>query len=869
MSSFRLIAVGVSFVVSWCAASASAAGPDRGAFFKQHCTACHDSATHEGGLDLTSLKPDFADPHAFERWVRVYDRISSGEMPPAGETRPPQADVAAVTSALGDELMRADRARLDRDGRTGVRRLSRVEFEWTLRDLLGLPGLRIQSDLPADGKSDGFDRSADALDFSFIHMERYLAAVDAALDAATPAFAEKPPVFSYHWTPWLEGSSKFAILVGSKEGIGLIGMERDPTFEAKYPNIIDEEPKATAVGVFRHGDADFRYSMRHIVPVVDGPHRIRVSGYSIAWDGKKVVPTERHACLSFGIFSEGINYGLVDLPPNKAGVAELKAWLHRGGGMTHGVDDTLYFTAESNERIRDYGHKKKELLGPPMAAPGVAIEWIEISGPHFEQWPPPSQTALFGDLPVELWTAESGVPKPAQQTWTRHKHPSTKPTDIYGGKGDKRQAVHVVSREPEKDARRLLAEFLRRAFRRAVAEPELAKYEKIVVERRNAGDHFQDALKAAYRAALTSPDFILVGARHDKFTLASRLSYMLWSSMPDDALLAAAEQGSLDTAGGIQSQAERMLTDPKAARFVDDFTGQWLRLREIDATQPDKQLYPEFTPLLQQSMLAETRAYFAELLRRDLGAAHFVKSDFAMLNEPLAQLYGIKDVKGHDLRRVALAADAVRGPLLAQGSVLKITANGTTSSPVTRGAFVMEKLLGIVPTPPPPDAGAIEPDTRGATTIREQLAQHQRSATCAACHAKMDPYGFALETFDVIGEARTKYRVRGGSGRDEDKKIVHGRPIEYHFDKPVDCSGTLPDGRPFAGYVELRNMLAADDERLARAFVGHLTSYATGTPVGFADRYEVDRILARSRDGKYGVRKLVVETIASPLFKQN
>jgi hypothetical protein len=319
-----------------------------------------------------------------------------------------------------------------------------------------------------------------------------------------------------------------------------------------------------------------------------------------------------------------------------------------------------------------------------------------------------------------------------------------------------------------------------------------------------------------------------------------------------------------------------LLQDKRAARFVEDFTGQWLRLREIDSTQPDKAMYPEFTPLLQESMLEETRAYFAELLNGDLGVSHVVKSDFAMLNEPLAELYGIEGVWGHEIRRVPLPPGNVRGPFLAQGSVLKISANGTTTSPVTRGAFVMDKVLGIVPTPPPPNTGTIEPDTRGTTTVREQLEKHKNNAICASCHVKMDPYGFALESFDVIGGPRVAYRALNeppqpgpqpfGPYLPDTRKIVQGRRIDYHDGKPVDCTGQLPDGRPFKDLAELEDQLATNEEGLARAFVGQLITYSTGAPVTFSDRAEVESILARSKASSYGIRTLLVETVLSPLF---
>jgi hypothetical protein len=844
----------------------------------KHCMECHDGETKKGGLDLASLTFGLERQETFSQWVKVHDRIRDGEMPPPKKAQPSPADRTALLSTLEKSLTAADAARQKREGRNPVRRLNRVEFENTLRDLLGVPGLKVLNDLPADGKSHGFDRTADALQFSFVHMDTYLAAVDRALDQATPDFVERPPVFKYRYRPWdnhrMDGKEcnlAFSLSLEQRLCIGLVGLERYPALKSdKRLRIRDDEGKCTALGFFRHEDADIYWQL-DAFPVLSGWHKLRVCGYSFGWEAAaaKVVPTERHGALTWEKSSTSENYGTVDLPPNKAGVSELTTWLERGGGSSG--RDQIGFNPASCEKIRDFGANKETGLGtfgPPCDAQGVAIEWFEIEGPFHDQWPPASQLALFGKLPVKEWTKDSGVPKPAQKTWPRGGWSGLK--DIYGGDGDKRRDVHVVSADPGKDAHRLLAAFLRRAFRRPVTDSDVTPYLAIFAGRMKAGDHFQDALKAAYRAALVSPDFFLLRGS-GPHALASRLSYFLWAGPPDETLGKLADNGDLGKPAVLRAQTERMLADPKAARFIESFTGQWLHLCEIDATQPDKKLYPEFRPWLQESMLAETHAYFAELLKNDLGVATFLKSDFAMINEPLARHYGIDGVHGFETRRVELPKESPRGGFLTQGAVLKVTANGTTTSPVKRGAFVMENLLGIVPTPPPADAGTLEPDTRGVTTIREQLEKHKRNPTCASCHVKMDPYGFALESFDVVGQWRNRYRAGGGNnGRtgSAERPFVNGGGIEYHFDKPVDCTGQLPDGHAFKDVRELRDMLAANEEALARAFVGHLATYATGTVPGFSDRAEVDRMLQSAKAKRYGVRTLLLELVNSPLFSK-
>lgn len=854
----------------------SAGGFDRGLrpFLAKYCIDCHDGETKKGGLDLVSLNAGLDRKETFALWVRVHDRVRAEEMPPPKKAQPAAPERTALLEALGKELTAADQARQKRDGRAELRRLNRVELENTLRDLLSLSGFRIKEGLPEDGKSHGFDRLSSALDFSFVHMESYLAAVDAALNAALCPFPEKPPVFKIRYRPWdntrhngKEAEGAFVGALERKEAIGLVGMTRDATFVGKNFRVTDEEPLANAIGLFRHEDADHLWTLTGLAPVLSGVHRIRVSGYSFGWDGKQVVPTERHGAVSFGIFSTGEHFGTVDLPPGKGAERELTAWLERGGGMTHGTHDGIRLNPSSCEKIRDFANgKNKDVEGPLGPAPGVAIEWIEIEGPIIEEWPPASHRALFVDLPVKEWTKESGQPRPREQVWRRG-NPGTLPKDPYGEHGQKRPVVAVESKDPAADSKRLLHLFLRRAFRRPVSATEEARFVGKVSARMKEGAAFQDAMIATYREALTSPEFLLLPEPAGKLSdhaLAQRLSYFLWSSMPDEALSARADRGELGRPDVLRAETERMLQDPKAKRFVENFLGQWLQLREINATQPDSKLYPEFMPWHQEAMVLESQAYFTELLKEDLSVSRFVKSDFAMLNEPLAELYGIEGVRGWDLRKVTLPEGSSRsGGFLTQGAVLKVTANGTTTSPVKRGAFVMEKIMGIVPTPPPPNAGSIEPDVRGAITVRQQLDKHRENPTCAGCHQKMDGYGFALESFDVMGVKRDRYRAMGGG----EKKRLHGHDVQYHFGLPVDCAGTMPDGRAFRDVLELRDLVAADPERLARAFAGQLLIYATGGELSFADRAVVDAVAKRSATNNYGLRTLVHEIVQSETFR--
>jgi hypothetical protein len=307
-----------------------------------------------------------------------------------------------------------------------------------------------------------------------------------------------------------------------------------------------------------------------------------------------------------------------------------------------------------------------------------------------------------------------------------------------------------------------------------------------------------------------------------------------------------------------------MLKSPKAAAFTENFVGQWLRLRDIDFTEPSFLLYPEYDAMLRVSMVKETELFFNELLKNDLSLTNFVSSDFSILNERLAKHYGIPGIEGYAYRKVKLPIESHRGGVLTMASVLKVTANGTNTSPVTRGAWVMDRILGKPPPKPPADVPALEPDIRGATTIREQLAKHRQNAACASCHAKIDPPGFALESFDVIGGYRENYRTTGNGG----PVVVDGRRMPYHKGKPVDPSDVLPTGERFKNIDEFKELLLKDKNQLARALTERLVTYATGAASQAADKAEIEEIVGRIREKDYGLRSLVHEVVQSKLFRE-
>jgi hypothetical protein len=311
-----------------------------------------------------------------------------------------------------------------------------------------------------------------------------------------------------------------------------------------------------------------------------------------------------------------------------------------------------------------------------------------------------------------------------------------------------------------------------------------------------------------------------------------------------------------------------MLSDRRSERFINEFLDQWLDLELIDATTPDKYLYPEYDDVLRRAMLAETRLLFRHLIDEDLSIANLIDSDFTFLNRKLAEHYGIPNVEGEEMRKVMLPPRSVRGGILTHASIAKVTANGTVTTPVRRGSFVLTNLLGLPPNPPPPGVGSIEPDTRGATTIRETLAKHQTVEACAVCHRRIDPPGFALECFDPVGTFRTRYRNSKGVKRTTNVglRFLHK---DYELGPPVDASGVTEDGIEFADIRDYKKHLLTSKEQVARNLVSLLITFATGGEIEFADRDEVERILLATKDDGYPLRSLIHHVVTSRLFRNH
>lgn len=782
------------------------------------CVSCHDDAA-EGGLNLKQVGRDLSQPDLLLRWERVYDRIVRAEMPPPGEKQPAEDVRKSALTALEKNLNRASETLQSRIGRTILRRVTRREYEYLVNDLLGMD-VELASLLPAENAA-GFSTVADKQGLSPQHIHAYFEAADRAIDRVLhldPA-AEKRQLARLDLKQNLEVRKHIDDLKQKNERV--------------YITQLDD-----AVVMYLDGDGLFRLPE---APAT-GVYRLRaeVSAHQAT---RPVIFT-----LNYRDYQRGVNHLIktFDIPPGSSKVVETEVKLTKGQYVYAGVLNLQF--PENGEHIYNLGAEK-------YTGSGIAVKWLEADGPLNDQWPPQATTDLLGDIQIKK------LDSPEWDPW---------------------RAEHVAFQimagdDPAGQLRSLIERFAPRAFRRPLENDEVEALLEIGVK---TFDHFRQqdgfgpdkamdrAVRSVLRSILASPQFLFETAPPgplDDYVLASRLAMFLWKGLPDEELFQTAFEGRLHQRDVLREQTNRMLNDPRSGRMVRDFLGQWLHLDDIEATFPDSRLYPEFDLHLMRSMLAETQGYVAHLIEHDLSSDLLIDSDFSILNRRLAEHYGIEGVEGQEMRRVELPAGSPRGGLITQGSILKITANGTTTSPVKRGSWVLTSLLGTPPSPPPPMVGSVEPDTRGSTTIRELLDKHRNLAVCASCHRTIDPPGFAMECFDVIGGFRERYRVTGAGEPAVEK--LYGRSIwEYRMGPAVDVSGEMPSGEAFRDVREFKSLLMDRRDDVARNLLKQWIVYATGAELQFADRDDLERLLADARESGYGMRNMLHQIIQSDLF---
>lgn len=830
---------------SGMSATAALPEPVRSAI-EAHCAVCHDDLTKEADLDLFALDFDPAHPENRDHWIRIFDRVAQGEMPPPEKPHDfSEEERAAFGKALGEILHHFDHAEVRKKGRGPMRRLTRDEFESKLRDLLALPQLDVRDKLPADRESHGFTKVTKMLDVSRVQLEGWLDAATAALETAVATGMTPPPEKDYRATgtdlfPALNSFGNREAMFFARDGVMV------PISQKHYAEMTPEARRdpGLEVAIFRSATWPYFGYPRGFRAEYDGSYRVRFSARAVLQKpGFRLIPAHDPQPMSFrsrqpsgpdvsGDVRE--TGGWIDLLP-ETGTYETTIRLKAGETFEYSLLGLpVPFIRTDGGFFYDFPPI------PPEGHRGAAIQWLEVTGPvPPETWPPPSHRILFGDLPIREAPANSHF------------------------------GVTVVSDDPDKDAERLFRRFARRAAPETVPEQAIAKYLDLIRARLDEGASLMDSLLKGYAAFLCSGHIVYLRepSPGDLHSLAARLSYFLTNAPSDPRLRDLADSGQLAETDTLRAEADRLIEGDRFERFVESFTDQWLDLSKLRRDIPDGRLYPEYRKddYLVDSMERETRAFFLAMVRENLPATTLVDADFTYVNDRLARHYDLPRVAGSAMRRIDLPDASPYGGLLTQASILKHTANGTTTSPVLRGVWVMEKILGDPPPPVPTEVPAVEPDIRGAVTIRDLLAKHTEVASCAACHRHFDPVGFALENFDVMGAWRDRYR-----GLEKGDKITGidpaGHPFTYFIGPAVDASGELIDGRAFTGIHELKDHLRSDPRPLARNLVGQLTLYATGVPVRFSDRPVIEAILDECQANGYRVRDLLHALVKSEIF---
>ncbi len=793
------------------------------ALIENHCITCHGPKVQKAKLRLDDLQPDLRDERSMATWIKVYDKLVTGEMPPKYRERPAHDEMNAATTWLKKELHAASLQQQKKSGRVLIRRLNATEHENSISDLLGTP-VHLKHLLPDDELVAGFDNIGAALDVSATHQRLYQDLADKAIAAVIPTH---PPI------PFSDKRTGKEI---AKSFPGFLGK----------PVLKDD-------ALILYGKAG-RLAYCRSAPVPrSGRYKVQLSIAAVGTENKPVPVafmdvTER----DFAVFRE-----LRDIPPGEPAVVETEIDLERSHAF---VVDLL-------------------VAREPKTGRGVMVEWLKIEGP-VDPWPPTGYQRLFAGVPLK--------PRSVAEAEAEGKTPPEIPEERSESEWAADPLV-PASAHPKEDAERLVRNFLPLAFRRPVGEETVQNYVARVHDKLDHGYAFHEAMTYAYKAILSSPHFLLLlepgaepalvkddylSTKLDDYALAARLSYFLWSTSPDQELLDLAARRELAKPEVLRFQVERMLASPKSHQFTQNFVGHWLDLRKIDATVPDPRLYPDFDPILLWAMPRETYGFFEEVLKHDLSLLEFVDSDWTMLNERLAKLYGIPGVTGNELRKVTLPPGCHRGGVMTQAAVLKVTADGMVTSPVLRGKWVLDRILGKPPAPPPPDVPVIEPDIRGATTIRQQLEKHRNNAACAQCHVHIDPPGFALESFDPIGGWRDYYRVSVPTSRGKADLLGYARSTgeigkaqqSIYRGLDVESDGETHDGRKFKNIDDYKQLMLAAKDQLARNLTQKLLVYSTGADMQFADRELVEQIVARLATENYGFRTLVHEIVQSRAF---
>jgi len=782
-------------------------------FLAKHCVQCHGPQKEEGGLRIDQLSRDFKSGSDTHHWAEALDKVNSGEMPPKNEKRPTQEEIAEFVIQLDAKMKEGRAARMAARPMVAHYRLSRKEYQNTVYDLLGV---RYDPTKPGELNEDtlwhGYERIGSELSLSPSHVDRYYHAAEVVLDRASSAASGEARIVRKTAAELRYGGGK-----EQQAALDRFGIKRPlrylmfpgTTQQALAPNWFGRtgpehsglyKLRLQASGIRPPGGQTAHLSIgkRTSEETVDGLIEFDITA---AEDKPQV--------FEFEVFLEmpvQLDFCVVatDVVDRRQGAAFRNALASRGGYIFTHSSETILLNPNAPQMFDDKGNGLFST---------VILDWVEWEGPLVSA--------------AEMARRKDIVP-------------------------------------PDDATPEMVAEYLHRlaerAWRRSVKKEELAEYLKSYHDERNAGEKLADAYRVALLGVLTSRYFIYlvegdpVAREHlTDSELATRLSYFLWSSMPDDALFAAAKGGMLH-GDGLKKTVERMLADSKMSRFIDDFSRQWLQLHRVGMFPPDQKLYPTYDAWLEDSMRAEPVEFFREMFAQNLSIDDFIHSDWTVANARLCEFYGLPKSNTGGFERVALKPDDRRGGLLTMGAVLGLTSDGTRHRPVHRGVWVCEAIFNKTPPSPPANVDPIEPNPpqNPKATIRQKLASHAQNASCAACHQGIDPLGFAFDEYDAIGQWRTHERVPSGTGED---------PL-------VDASGVMLDGRVFENTIEFKQLLLEDRDKIARAFIEHLCTYALRRVLTFDDQEDLKAIEAEAKKNNYRIRDIVRAVALSDLIRK-
>ena len=798
-------------------------------FAKKHCVRCHgpdkDKASFRVDRDLTT---NFLDPATKSKWAEVVDVLNSHEMPPEEEPQPKADEVAGVVDWITKQMIAAELVR--RDGAIVLRRMNRTEYQNTIRDLVGVD--YDVSVFPQDPAAGGFDNNSKALTISPLHLELFLEMARDILDRALVE-GQQPEKIKWRFQPEEGDGDSHRIQLGKQRPIVHGAKNRkEGEFTVMHHDSWDLVPDARDFKVFTEGEYVIRVRVGGRVPdraeVVGGARKAlewRISERAKK-DPRDAERRRKSLATDLKHFETDrmYDYGpprlqlLVNLAGQPRTVADWDVDVPKSAPKIYEFR-TRFTTSKAGIKVR-YAYSIPSVLenfwcqtGETFARPEAWLDWFELEGPMYESWPPPSHRRILHDSPL--------------------------------AKSDERAY-----------AREVLARFMRRAYRRSVADVEIDEKMKLYDGVLSDKSSFVEAIKIPLIGVLASPGFLYLaepgngeGGNPRVLTsheVATRLSCFLWSTMPDDELFALADGDKLLDQGVVLTQVDRMLKDERSAELTRNFAGQWLGLRDVGANPPAKDLYPKYDRHLETSAVAESEKLFAEILKHDLSALNFIKSDFAVLNERLARFYNVPGVKGDEFRRVSLPAGSRRGGVMTHASILSITSNGTRTSPVKRGVWLLKNILGTDPGLPVANAGDLSPKVPGIdkATVRKRLEIHRELPQCARCHDKIDPLGFALENFNAAGE----WREQEGFG-------YKGR-IERN-DPKINASSQLPNGTKIDGIESLQDALMKQEDLFLKCIAGKMLTYAVGRELGVADAPFVAEAVAKMKENNYTLRSLI------------